>query len=451
MAGELGKGFIMFGASTLPKSKVAGFNQTNETANWFFNLQQKPCPQSIDTANAKIISKVAQSSPAMRLGISEGDKLLRINGVDACGLDIDDLLLHSLSQGQNIHYQIYSKKRHALLDFDMVCLPLGVRFHLDAQALFNPSLEYQTDKTDLKIKYFCSLWEAGEYDKILKIGECIQPQDQSGFLGRILRRNDTQTLGTQEQAMLAIGKYEVEKTKENIKNLQYIIKADIQEWHAYLQAIAYYYLACIAKENSDLLYYSQYLNQAVRLNPNSERIKKAAKSVGRPVAEKPSLLGRLLPDHYMFVLDNLEKPIGLKQMLEHLAHNQVLPICFMKSEKTNKNFLRDKDAQVNTAFDEAIKAYRLMGGYVGRYFAPIVIIHDNHQEAAHFLNSEQAKGALADGLPLSMLEIVQGNIFADLGIQSSPDFLVINKSGRVIWEKGLKDSYDYWNLLHILN
>ncbi len=437
---------------TRPQNHLNIDDFNNHSApNWFYKLRKKTCTQQIDLSGAIIISDIAKSSPAASLHLIAGDAILTVNGMPAAGLDITKLLLDGMRNNDTITYQIFSPSNLVLLEVEMLCLPLGVRERPRLIDLAkNNSASSCEDKN--KFETFCELWENEDYQNILNLSEIINAQNNKGLVARIIgkTRQDYSSL-----FMSYIVEYENSNENETAfkgflhdvlgsDNLTMVQEGCSQDWPDSFRAIAYYYLAIMAKNNAEMLYYSEYIRQASKLNPNSKRIQNTAKLIGLHNYDRPSLLGKLVPDHYKFKIMENNFETDLQNLLGHLLPAQVLPVCFMPEITISGN-------NINSAFTKAVNSYHLMGGFVGTILAPMVIIRRQAQDRHTNIISEHEKRAIADGLPITRLEIIQGDIFADLAIKTSPEFLVISKSGRVIWEEGLYDCYDYWNLLHSLS
>ncbi len=400
---------------------------------WLDSLRHYTVKYTPDLTAAQIIYKIARGSPAEALGLSPGDALLSVNGVAAAGLDIDDILL----KASIVIYRVYSPSHKTIADIRMSCIPLGVRFLASATAILAHARRHGYDGPS----GFYALWEQEDYDNILMLSRIVASKTPVGLLCVLLGASKSEPIA---KFMKAVCEYERKSNIAASDDIRKFVEQHAKDYAGDVQALGYYYLARLARDDADLLYYQEYMRQAYELNPASERILRGAHLAKINVNKSHPMLGRMLPLHYKFKLLNtkgkVQSEIDLPALISHLREAQVIPICFMAN------------CRANLAYNQAIKTYRTMHDCIGNSLAPMVVITNmTKQKSDLSLWYKQERLALKNGLPITVLSERDGNFISDLELKGAPVFWAVNQTGRVVWTDGLSDAYDYWSLLYAIN
>jgi len=400
---------------------------------WLDTIRHYTVKFTPDLTSAQIIYKIAPGSPAETLGLSPGDALLSVNGVVATGLDIDEILLKT----NIIIYRIYSPAHRNIVDIRMSCIPLGVRFLASAPGILSYARKHGYDGSS----GLYALWEQEDYDNILMLSRIVASKPSAGLVSTLLGRAKAEPIASFMQAICDYERNDKDTAPDTLRKFMELYAND---YAGDVQALGYYYLARLARDDADLLYYQEYMRHAYELNPASERICRGARMAKVNIDESHPMLGRMMPAHYKFKLvgskNGRKSELDLPSLISHLRDGQVIPLCFMA------------DCRANLAYNRALKTYRTMHTCIGNSLAPMVVITNKAKHKSDLsLWYTQEHLALKNGLPITVLSDKSGGFISDLDLKGAPVFWAINKSGRVIWTDGLSDSYDYWSLLHAIN
>ena len=322
---------------------------------WLDTIRHYKVEFTPNLTTAQIIYKIAQGSPAAALGLSPGDALLSVNGVPAARLDIDEILL----KASIIIYRIYSPAHKSIVDIRMRCIPLGVRFLASATAILGHARKHGYDGA----AGFYALWEQEDYDNILMLSRIIDAKKSANLISAILGAAKLDPIG---KFMTAVCAYEQKSNGKAPDDIREFVKMHASNYAGDVQALGYYYLARLARDASDLLYYQEYMRQAYELNPASERICRGARMAKINIDESHPMLGRMMPTHYKFKLlgtqNGLKSELDLPTLISHLRDGQVIPLCFMANYRAS------------LAYNHALKTYRTMHDCIGNNLAPMVVI-----------------------------------------------------------------------------
>ena len=400
---------------------------------WLDTIRHYTVKFSPDLSTAQIIYKTATGSPAQILGLSPGDALLSVNGVAAVGLDLDDILL----KASVVIYRFYSPHHKTIIDIRMKPMPLGVRFLASAKAILGHARKIGYDGSP----GFYKLWEQEDYDSILALSRLVATKTPASLIRVVLGAGRPEPIA---RFMQAICDYECKKTESAARDIRKFVESYGNSYCGDVLALGYYYLAKLARDRADLMYYTEYMRQAYELNPTSARICRGASLAKINIEQNHPMLGRMLPLHYKFRSSNtktrLPSDTNLSGLISQLHGGQVMPLCFMANSRANH------------AYDQALKSYRSMYDFLGNSLAPLVVItNKTRQKSDLALCYKQERLAIKNGLPIRVLLEKTGSFISDLEIKNAPVFWAVNQSGRVIWTDGLEDSYDYWSLLYAIN
>ena len=392
---------------------------------WFYSLRQFSANHHIDIGQACLVWRVAPHSPADALGLGPGDALISVNGVRVSGLDIDELLL----SGQDMFYRFYLVRKRIILEISMPPIPLGIRLLESRERL----VETYRKNGFYGAEGIMSLWEREDYEGLLEIARCLETKPKISLLPKWLERTGRDPLAGVLEEICA---FETRDGQDDLARLQSFVKEDIEDYPAEIQALAWYYLSCKARQNADVMYTQEYMQIAYGLYPDSGRLARAAENVGVKTHSLHPMLGRLIPDHYRLktLKDNgsWAEETSLPELAETMQAGQLMPICFLP------------DTRDNLAYNQALRVYRTMIDQMGTRLAPMLVLCNR---AAETKLTDAEKDVRADGLPLTIALEESGNFVRDLDIHQSPTFWAINKSLRVVWTDGLVDACDYWSLL----
>jgi len=400
---------------------------------WLDTIRHYTVKFSPDLSTAQIIHKIAINSPAEILGLSPGDALLSVNGVAATGLDLDEILL----KASVVIYRFYSPRHNTIVDIRMNTMPLGVRFLATAKAILGHARKHGYDGSS----GFYKLWEQEDYDSILALSRLVATKTPASLISVVLGAGRPEPIA---RFMKAIYDYERNHTDGAARDIRKFVEISANSYCGDVQTLGYYYLARFARDDADLLYYTEYMRQAYELNPASMRICRGADLAKINIEPSHPMLGRMLPLHYKFQSPNNKTPLppdtNLPGLISQLSDGQVMPLCFMANSRANH------------AYNQALKSYRSMYDFLGNSLAPLVVItNKTRQKSDLALWYKQERLAFKNGLAISVLLEPSGSFISDLALKSAPVFWAVNQSGRVIWTDGLADSYDYWSLLHAIN
>ncbi len=392
---------------------------------WFYSLRRFKSNHHVNVSQARLVWRVAPGSPAASLGLLPGDALISVNGVRANGLDIEELLL----SGVDMRYRFYLVKQRAYLEVGMPPIPLGLKLLVSAQSIvetYRKNGFYGADG-------IMNLWEREDYQNLQKIANVLGQEATSGFLPKWLARKHREPLAALLREICA---FEAQANAPDMPVLNGFVKNEMENYPPDVQALAWYYMSRLAKHNADLMYTQEYMQLAYKLNPDSERLSRAAINIGAKTHSLHPMLGRLIPDHYSLKRLGLNGTWGeetnLPELVEHMSPGQLMPLCFMPARRENP------------AYEQALKVYRTMSDQMGTRFAPMLVITNQVEDMEL---SAQEKRVAADGLPLHIVLEESGNFVSDLDVHHAPTFWAINKSRRIVWTDGLSDDFDYWSLL----
>ncbi len=400
---------------------------------WLDTIRHYTVKFSPDLSAARIIYKIAKGSPAQILGLAPGNALLSVNGVAAVELDLDEILL----KASVVVYRFYSPHHKTVVDIRMKAIPLGIRFLASAKAILGHARKHGYDGAS----GFCKLWEQEDYDNILALSRLVAVKAPAGLVSQVLGMGKPEPIA---RFMQAIHDYERKNTDSAAHDIRKFMENYGDSYCGHVQALGYYYLAKLARDDADLLYYPEYMRQAYELNPTSMRICRGASLAKINVEQSHPMLGRMLPLHYKLQPLNTQTPEAsdgnLPDLISRLGAGQVMPLCFMANSRASH------------AYNQALRSYRGMYDYIGDSLAPLVVItNKSRQKSDVSVWYKQERLALKNGLPVTVFLEKTGSFISDLALKSAPVFWAVNRSGRVIWTDGLSDSYDYWSLLYAVN
>ncbi|PHS40861.1 MAG: hypothetical protein COA91_03260 [Robiginitomaculum sp.] len=400
---------------------------------WLDTIRHYTVKFSPDLSTAQIIHKIAINSPAQILGLSPGDALLSVNGVAAVGLDLDEVLL----KASVVIYRFYSPHHNTIVDIRMKAMPLGVRFLVSAKAILGHARKTGYDGSS----GFYKLWEQEDYDSIFALSRLVATKTPASLIRVVLGAGRPEPIA---RFMQAICNYERNNTESAARDIRKFVESDANSYCGDVQALGYYYLAMLARDGADLMYYTEYMRQAYELNPTSARICQGANLAKINIEQNHPMLGRMLPLHYKLQRIDRKTPMrsgaDLPSLISRLSDGQVMPLCFMANSRANH------------AYNQALKSYRSMYDFLGNNLAPLVVItNKSRQKSDLALWYKQERLAHKNGLPMTVLLEKSGSFITDLDLKSAPVFWAVNQSGRVIWTDGLANSYDYWSLLYAVN
>ncbi len=378
-----------------------------------------------DLSSAQFIYKVAEGSPAQKLGLMPGDCLLAFNGRPISTSLTDALLVAQ----QDVRYLFYQSRQNAFLEVETDSMPLGLYLLPNSSAIietYNTHGYYGNEG-------FFALWEREDYVSLREaISVAAQKPKALSFMQRLFR--SSQVLPALE-VLHTICDFEMGGDKEGIRGFP--SKINISDFSPDMQALLYFYGARQAQSDHDIALYQEYICAAYKLYPMSERIKRGAIAAGLDVFSQENMLSRVMPDHYEFeYLIGGSGSTDMPTILAAMPMSKVLPICFMP-------MCRGSDA-----YNEALKVYHSMYAYhKDSLHQMLVVTNTNKQRKDPSSWYEQEKTLIASGYPITVLLEPTGNFIKDLSLRNVPTLWVIDKSGRIVWDKGLANDYDYWEML----
>ena len=389
--------------------------------------------QKTDLSSAQFIYKVAEGSPAQKLGLMPGDCLLAFNGQSILTSLTDALLAAQNGSKYGARYMFYQSQKNAFLEVETDCMPLGLYL------LPNSNVIIETYHTQgyYGNEGFFALWEREDYASLREAVSVAAKKTSAksfmplSFMQRLVRAS--QTLPPLE-VMRTICDFEMDNDQDQLRDL--LNKINVNDFSPDMQAILYFYAARQAQEDQDIALYQELIFAAHKFYPMSERIKRGTLTAGLDVYEE-SMLSRVMPLHYEFeYLSGGSGAIDLPAILAAMPMKKIMPICFMP-------MCRGSDA-----YNKALKVFHSIYPYHKDSLHQMLVI-TNTQKQRKDPSSwyDQEDTLIASGYPLTVLLEPTGNFIKDLSLRNVPTLWAIDKSGRIVWDKGLTSDYDYWEML----
>ncbi len=393
---------------------------------WFEDLNADFCKIAPDLDTALMIEKIAAGSPADILGLRPGDSLLSLNGQPAALVDIEaENLRDELS-----NYCFYMPREQTVLHLKSCALPLGLRTLMPASLLVQ---KYQ-DQGYYGNDGLLALWEREDYVNLRQAAKAANRTPLAVKAARKMLGGSTSP--TAVDLFLCICEIEAGKPQLGTAMIELIAGEHMKEFTSDLRALIHYYMGLRAQDDGDYARFEDRLRLAYDNMPGSDRIKTLAASAGLQTFAQSAMLSAIMPTHYEFeFLRGGKGWTDLQTILDQMSEDQILPICFMPGQRANR------------AYNDAVKTYRVIYPHMVARLHPLVVITDcreDSEETSAWTTHEQLAGKT--GLPLLVLHERTGRFVGDLQIKDAPVFWALDKAGRVIWDAGLADTYDYWEM-----
>lgn len=390
--------------------------------------------QTPDLSSAHFIYKVAESSPAQELGLMPGDCLLAFNDQPISTSLTDALLAAQYGAQNDARYMFYQSQQNAFLEVETDCMPLGL--HL----LPNSSTIIETYITQgyYGNEGFFALWEREDYAGLREAISAAAKKNTAlslmplSFMKRLVRASQTQPA---LKLLRTLCDYETGEEGEQLRD--FFNKTNVNDFSPDMQALYYFYAARQAQGDHDIALYQEFICAAFKINPMSERIKRGAIAAGLNVNIQERMLSKTMPLHYEFeCLSDGSGTVDMPAILASLPMSKIIPICFMP-------MCRGSDA-----YNEALKVFRSMYAYhKDSLHQMLVITNTNRRRKDPSSWYEQEEMLIAAGYPITILLEPTGNFIKHLSLHNAPTLWAVDKTGRIVWDKGLTSDYDYWEML----
>lgn len=387
--------------------------------------RQKP-----DLSSALFVYKVAEGSPAHELGLMPGDCLLAFNG-QPLSTNLTDALL---AAQYGARYMFYQSQQNAFLEVETDCMPLGLCLLPNSNAI----IETYITRGFYGDEGFLALWEREDYAGLRIAIDAAATKPATGsfsvlsFMQRFAQNSQTQPA---LKLLRTVCDYETGEDGAQLRT--FLDKTSVNEFSSDLRALYYFYAARQAQDDVDIALYQELMNAAYKFYPLSERIKRGAIAAGLDLFSQESMLSKTMPLHYQYeYVRGGSGNTDMSAILAALPMCKIIPICFMPM------------CRGNDVYNEALKVFHSMYAYHKDSLHQMLVI-TNTDRGRKDPSSwyEQEDMLIASGYPLKVMLEPTGNFIKDLSLRNAPTFWAIDKSGRIVWDKGLTSDYDYWEML----
>ncbi len=381
--------------------------------------------QKVDLSSAQFIYKIAEGSPGQKLGLIPGDCLIAFNG-QSISTSLTDALL---AAQHGARYLFYQSQKNAFLEVETDRMPLGLYLLPNSTAI----IETYITQGYYGNEGFYALWEREDYVSLKEaISAATRKPAGLAFMQRLARA--TQTLPTLE-VLRTICDFEMDDDRGQLRDL--LGRINLSDFSPDIQALLYFYTARQAHQDQDITLYQEYILAAHKFRPMSERIKRGALNAGFDIYGQESLLSQSMPLHYEFAyLGGGSGAIDMPAILAAMPEKKIMPLCFMPM------------CRGSNAYNEVLKVFHSIYAYhEDNLHQMLVITNTDKQRKDPSSWYEQEKMLISAGYPLVILREPTGNFIKDLSLRNAPTLWAVDKTGRIVWDKGLTSDYDYWEML----
>ena len=376
-----------------------------------------------DLSGCMVVNKVAPISVAAVAGIVPGDLLLSVAGEDAAGVETVEMLDPKTPRD----FVFYCPQSSEGLKLEAKCYPIGIELGQTPDTLLQLAEEGELDYDDLD-----SVWERGDWELLEKAARAML---DPGWIIRIIlffmRRS---TSDSPASLLLGAALYEQGKQDEGMEMIRKYYEEYEDGWTTQFHAMGRYYLADEALRGGDREVALRFLYEAFELSPLNRVADKIVELTGeRPTESKP-WQGKTFPVNYQ--LDSLSggEPVSLSSQLATLTEGQLLTVCLLATYRANG------------PYHEFVGHYQQWWTHFPQVVSELHVVTMTREasgSAKLWLGGEKA--ALQAGAPLRVL-YDDGEVTANVGPDSSPFVLLLNREGLVVYE-GVPDDAQFWDVL----
>jgi len=383
------------------------------------SVKQTPANRPPPLAKVQRVKAVAKYSIAAKLGLQEGDLLVKFNHQNGIKAD----LLHAVALIHHHRYTYYLKASKTWLKLRTNGVPLGVDLEKPVSAII---AEYDADDSQDDL---VSLW-GREEDQALQ--DLVFRWRKKGILWLEQRfpKFGAAFLNDVEVLFVGVVLYDA---GEHVLGSTYIQRF-MQEMDGYTTnfgAIAVYYTGLEYKRLGEVEIGRSFIEDAY----DRHSVDRIGCQLGLATDEDEAdpWEGEIFPVNYTLpAIDNPGQSEQLEACTLHQDRHQLMIICLLGSYRSNG------------PYEYFMQAFLSLQRHFGKIFSGLhVVTASEHNH--NWLDSENR--ALDNGLPVSVL-YDEGNRVADtLHISSSPNVFFVDKHRRIICHDILTSEVDIWDLV----
>lgn len=384
-----------------------------------------PAPPSLKPAQACEVAKVAPNGPAARLGIAQGDLLLKVNGRPGATMDPESLML-GLVDGT---FCYYLKSQAQCLQFSSDGLPLGIDLKLTAEAIVS-----KPDTLGKVPKYLFSLWEYGNIQSLIEvvnrggtIRRALLTKIAPKLFGRFYSAHELQ------QLFQGVVEYESGARETGLAKIEYFGEHHAGHWTTEFTTLCLYYYALDALENNDTERACDFFRRAYSYRP----VLRIADRIEELEGERPSTnsewVGHRFPINYALPLHDDRTSYGtLASALDAQDPGQVLLVCLLSSYRCNSPYV------------EFMSNYMTLRHCFAGAFGGVHVVTAGDMETRP-LDTEKA--AIERGMPVTVFWDEDDDVADFMGISNSPTVFALNRDGEIVREERFETETAVWDLL----
>lgn len=362
-----------------------------------------------DAAKCLEVVRVGRISPASRAGVTVKHLLVSVDGSPAAPQ------AEALPFERRQDYVFYSRDLCQTTRMTTDGIEIGVALKLAPEAVKATYSPAKSDPEMLEI-----LWEAGDWAGLERLAAST-----------VKIRRDYPPL-----VFLGAAAFEQGRKAEGLDMIQEYLQNYARGWTTNFTAVGYYYTGQALLESNQIKDGLKKLQDAFQFHP-FDRVAKAIESIsGTRPAEAKNWLGQVLPAYELAALDVGGGRASAVATLRSLKAHQRLVVCSLASYRGNG------------PYNLFMRRYLKYSAGFGEYLPQVHVITTNPErrpDRPHWYEAEDK--ARSAGVPMRILWDQSGRFTEGLRAHGSPQILVVDRRGKVLFEGSDLEEPELWDAI----